>query len=115
MRNLLPLVMFIVGAGAIVGGYALIAWLPGAPGAAPDREPASPGSRCRSRELDGRARVRLDPEAAGRSARCPILDRLAGTDAVGQPPGDLISQSGAHVGVSTIVVMSVGLGARRRR
>ena len=29
MRNLLPLVMFVVGAGTIVGAYALIAWLPG--------------------------------------------------------------------------------------
>ena len=28
MRNLLPLVMFMVGAGVIVGGYALIVWLP---------------------------------------------------------------------------------------
>ena len=29
MRNLLPLIMFVVGAGTIVGAYALIAWLPG--------------------------------------------------------------------------------------
>ena len=28
MRTLLPLIMFVVGAGTIVGGYALIAWLP---------------------------------------------------------------------------------------
>ena len=28
MRTLLPLVMFVVGAGTIAGGYALLAWLP---------------------------------------------------------------------------------------
>ena len=28
MRNILPLIMFMVGAGVIVAGYALIVWLP---------------------------------------------------------------------------------------
>ena len=40
----------------------------------------------------------------------PILDRLAGRMRWGGRLADIISQSGAHVGVSTVVLMSVGLG-----
>ncbi len=108
MRNLLPLVMFMVGAGVIVGGYALIVWLP---------------VRLAQRRIEARvAGLSLapsEPDDAPAAASIlkrqvigavPILDRLAARMRWGRGLADLINQSGSEVGVSTILVLSVGLG-----
>ena len=108
MRNLLPLLMFLVGAGAIVGGYALIVWLP---------------ARLAQRRIEARVAgltlAPADDEDAPASASIlkrqvigalPILDKLAAKMRWGGRLNDLINQSGSHVGVSTIVVVSIGIG-----
>ncbi len=108
MRNILPLVMFMVGAGVIVGGYALIVWLP---------------VRQKQRRIEARvAGLTLPPmEDTDKPVSAsilkrqvigalPILDRLAGRMGWGGRLADIISQSGSNVGVSTVVLMSVGLG-----
>jgi len=108
MRNLLPLVMFVLGAGTIFGAYALIAWLPG---------------RLAQRRIESRiaglampfSDDQNEPASASILKRqvigaIPGLDRLAGKMRWGSRLSDLISQAGAHVGVSTIVVTSLAMG-----
>jgi tight adherence protein B len=108
MRNLLPLFMFAVGVGAVAGGYALIAWLPG---------------RLAQRRIETRiAELAIpfappdEPAAASILKRqtfgaLPGLDKLAGRMRWGGRLTDLINQSGAHLGVSTVVVLSLVAGA----
>jgi tight adherence protein B len=108
MRNLLPLIMFLVGAGAIVGGYALIVWMP---------------VRLAQRRIAARvtgltlAPTENDDKPASASilkrqmiGALPILDRLAAGMRWGGRLSGLINQSGSHVGVSSVVLMCVGLG-----
>ena len=106
MRTLLPLVMFVVGAGTIAGGYALLAWLPArlaqrrietriAGLAAPFAEPEDDRTSILKRQMIG---------------ALPILDKLAGQMRWGSRLADMIRQSGSHIGVSTLVVMSLGIG-----
>jgi tight adherence protein B len=107
MRNLLPLIMFLVGAGAIVGGYAVIVWLP---------------VRLAQRRIEARVAgltlAPADDEDKPASASIlkrqvmgvsPILDRLAARMRWGERLAGVIDQSGSHVGVSTVVLMSIGL------
>jgi tight adherence protein B len=107
MRNLLPLVMFLIGSGTIVIGYGLVAWLPG---------------RMAQRRIEARVAglslIPPEPEEKSASASIvkrqvigalPILDRLARRMHWGERMAGLISQSGVHVGVSTIMLLSAGL------
>ena len=106
MRNLLPLIMFLIGAGAIVGGYALIVWVP---------------VRLAQRRIEARvAGLTLAPSDDDKPASAsilkrqviglaPILDRLAARMRWGGRLAAVIDQSGSHVGVSTVVLMSIGL------
>jgi tight adherence protein B len=106
MRNLLPLIMFLIGAGAIVGGYALIVWVP---------------VRLAQRRIEARvAGLTLAPSDDDKPASAsilkrqvigfaPILDRLAARMRWGGRLAAVIDQSGSHVGVSTVVLLSIGL------
>ena len=107
MQTMLPLLMFLVGTGTILAAYALIAWLPG---------------RLAQRRIEARvAGLTLPPSEIGDKPESasivkrqligflPILDRLAAKMRWGSRLSDLISQSGAQVGVSTIVVISIVL------
>ena len=91
MRNLLPLIMFLIGAGAIVGGYALIVWVP---------------VRLAQRRIEARvAGLTLAPSDDDKPASAsilkrqviglaPILDRLAARMRWGGRLAAVIDQSG---------------------
>jgi tight adherence protein B len=108
MRTLLPIIMFVVGAGAIAGGYALFTWLP---------------ARLAQRRIESRIAGLASPVVDGDEAlsgsilkrqmigALPGLDKLAGEMRWGTRLTELIKQSGVHVGVSTIVVLSIAIGA----
>jgi tight adherence protein B len=104
--TLLPLFMFVVGAGVVAGGYALVTWFPGV---------------MARRRLDARISEVLLPAAGTPGELAPAtivkhqvkgalpgLDALAGKSRWGHRLNNLISQSGAHIGVSTVVLLSVG-------
>ena len=104
--TLLPLVMFVIGAGAVAGAYALVSWMPGV---------------MARRRLDARISEVLLPAAGTPSELAPTtivkhqvkgalpgLDALAGKSSWGHRLNNLINQSGAHIGVSTVVLLSVG-------
>jgi tight adherence protein B len=108
MRNLLPLVMFMIGVGTVTGLYALVSWLPGhlarrriesrlselsAPFEEP-RESAQPAPLLK-RQVRG---------------ALPQLDKVASGMRWGARLGDLISQAGLRVGVSTLLLWSLALG-----
>ena len=92
MRTLLPLVVFVVGAGSIAGGYALLAWLP---------------ARLAQRRIETRIagwqpvassrsdRSHVDPQAPDDGA-LPGLDKLAGQMRWGSSLADMIRQSGSR-------------------
>ena len=106
---LLPLLMFVVGAGAVTGAYALVAWLPGA---------------MARRRLDVRISEVLKPPSGAPSeltqaativkhqvkGALPGLDALAGQSRWGDRLNNVISQSGARIGVSTVVLLSLACG-----
>src|SRR4029453_8280957 len=107
--TLLPLLMFVVGAGVVAGGYALVAWLP---------------SAMERRRLDARISAVLLPAAGTPGELAPTtivkhqikgalpgLEALAGKSNWGHWLNNLISQSGAHMGVSTVVLLSIGCAA----
>jgi tight adherence protein B len=100
--------MFAVGVGAVSGCYALVAWLPG---------------RLARRRIETRiAELTLAPpqSADGPAATSvlkrqvfgalPGLDKLAERMRWGSRLTNLINQSGSHIGVSTIVVLSLVSG-----
>jgi tight adherence protein B len=109
MRTLLlPLVMFVVGAGAVAGAYALVAWLPGV---------------MARRRLDARISEVLLPAAGTPSELAPTtivkhqikgalpsLDARMGQSSWGHRLNNLISQSGSRIGISTVVLLSIGCG-----
>jgi tight adherence protein B len=108
MRNLLPIIMFIVGAGTIAGAYALVTWLP---------------ARLAQRRIEARVAglafalpdVADDPASASilkrqASGALPLVDKLVAQMRWGTRLSNLINQSGAHVGPSTIMVLSVASG-----
>jgi tight adherence protein B len=107
--TLLPLLMFVVGAGVVAGGYALVAWLP---------------SAMERRRLDARISEVLLPAAGTPSelgpativkhqikGALPGLEALAGKSNWGNWLNNLISQAGAHMSVSTVVLLSLGCAA----
>jgi tight adherence protein B len=107
--TLLPLFMFVVGAGVVAGGYALVTWFPGV---------------MARRRLDARISAVLLPAAGTPGELTPTtilkhqvkgalpgLDALASKSNWGNWLNKLISQSGAHIGVSTVLLLTIGCGA----
>jgi tight adherence protein B len=100
--------MFVVGVGAVTGLYALVSWLPG--------HLARRRIESRLSELSApfeQSRDTAQPASLlKRQTRgaLPGLDKAAASMRWGTRLGALISQSGAHVGVSTIVLASLACG-----
>lgn len=100
----LPAIVFLLGAGAVVGVYLAIMWLPGAM------------TRSRIAERLGEVGTGLLPETLegtiikrAMEGALPALDRYAARTSRGSALARLIEQAGIKVSVSTIVVVSVGL------
>jgi tight adherence protein B len=99
------LFVFVLGAGAVFGIYALVTYLP--------------GMRAR-RDLDRRLRdvsMPLDPAAEASIVKqvdqgpLPSIDRVIGTMGFGSSLSKLIEQSGVRTSPSTIIVMSIILAS----
>jgi tight adherence protein B len=97
---LVPLLMFAIGIGVVMGGYAIVAWLP--------------GERAR-RRIDQRiseVTIPYQPSEAstahivkrGAQGMLPALDRAAQGTAWGSGSAALIEQAGLKIGVSTLLV-----------
>jgi tight adherence protein B len=104
---LVPLLMFAIGVGAVVGGYALVTWMPGA---------------LTRRRIDGRisevARPILQEDTAHTPAlrrqvdgAMPGVDRLLEQTGAGARLATLIEQAGMRMGVSTLVLISLASAA----
>lgn len=99
-----PAVVFLAGAGAVVGGYVALTRLPG---------------MLTRRRIEGRLHevgteflpVTLEGTIIKRAIEGPLpaLDRLAARTARGSAIARLIEQAGLKVSVSTIAVMSIGV------
>jgi tight adherence protein B len=103
---LAPVLMFIIGIGVVMGGYAAVTWLPG---------------ELTRRRIDQRiseVATPYEPEDRGsahivkRGAQgvMPALDRYADTTPWGSASAKLIEQAGSKIGVSTLMLSCV-LGA----
>lgn len=100
----LPAMVFLLGAGAVIGVYAAITWLPGAMTRSRiDERLSEVGSGLLPETLEGTIIKRA------MEGPLPALDRLAARTSRGSALARLIEQAGLKVSVSTIVVVSVGL------
>ena len=100
---LVPVVMFVIGIAVVMGGYAIVAWLPG---------------RMAQRRIDQRIadvttpyRPDVDPSTAhlvkrGAQGMVPALDRIAQDTAWGSRSAGLIEQAGMKIGVSTLLIVA---------
>jgi tight adherence protein B len=98
--------VFLLGAGAVIGVFALVAWMPG----------ALVRHRVSSRLEEVRMPVqeeRSDGTVLKREVEgaLPALDRLAARTSYGSALGKLIHQAGARVSPSTVLLASVVLAA----
>ena len=99
---LVPLVMFLVGAGVVAGGYLLATWAPGAM------------TRRRIDQRLGELSMPLEPVAQAESqlvkrqvsGMVPTLDRIAGQTPMGARIAGMIEQAGLRMGVSTVLLMA---------
>jgi tight adherence protein B len=100
---ILAILMFLVGAGAVMGGYHLITKLPAA------REARRVNQRLAdlSTPLTGEGEASLVKRE--KSGPLPMLDRMM-TGKAGSGLAKLIDQSGVQTTPSAIIVMSLGLG-----
>lgn len=101
---LVAILMFVIGAGVVMGGYALVAWLPGA---------------LTRRRIEGRISEVARPTLQEDTSSAPVLRRqadgaLPGLDRLVEQTGagswfaTLIEQAGVRIGVSTLVLVSFG-------
>jgi tight adherence protein B len=100
-----PILMFVIGAGVVFGGYTLVAWLPGA------------RTRHRIEQRMSEVTTPYTPETApsvlvkGHVAGViPGLDRAVSQSPLGVSAAALIEQAGLKIGVSTLVLASIACG-----
>jgi tight adherence protein B len=101
------LVMFLVGAGVVGGGYWLVTWLPGAM------------TRRRIDHRLGELAMPMESHAVSESSVVkrqvtgvvPAVDRLAGQTAWGARLAGVIEQAGVRMGVSTVLLLALGTAA----
>jgi len=104
---IVPLLMFVIGVGVIMGGYALVTWMPGAltrrridgrisDVARPTLQEDTPHTPVLRRQVDG---------------AMPAIDRVLEQTGMGAWLGTLIEQAGVRMGISTLVLISLGSAA----